>query len=207
MRKGMQLISILLIIAILAIPAGAASFTPSVEQKGAPTLSELTDESGKSVAAIVTDAEGREVMSVSSDSVTVTSVADIQEAPEEVQAAMEEAYKSISESKSLEVAAPALVDALEESESVLNVSDLVVRDLIHVAVDEDVAKAMEEGASITLKFDMGMEPDELLIVMVYVDGEWVVIDADKVEIHENGEVTVTFDGKLGPVACVVEKTE
>ena len=87
MRKGMQLISILLIIAILAIPAGAASFTPSVEQKGAPTLSELTDESGKSVAAIVTDAEGREVMSVSSDSVTVTSVADIQEAPEEVQAA------------------------------------------------------------------------------------------------------------------------
>lgn len=207
MRKGMQLISILLIIAMLAIPAGAASFTPSVEQKGAPTLSELTDESGKSVAAIVTDAEGKEVMSVSSDSVTVTSVADIQEAPEEVQAAMEEAYKSISESKSLEVAAPALVDALEESESVLTVSDLVVRDLIHVAVDEDVAKAMEEGASITLKFDMGMEPDELLIVMVYVDGEWIVIDADKVEIHENGEVTVTFDGKLGPVAFVVEKTE
>lgn len=207
MRKAIQLISAILVAAMLVLPASAASFTPSVVQKGAPTMGTLTDASGNSVAAVVTDSDGKEIMGVSSDSVVVTSVADIQEASEEVQTVLEEAYKSISESKSLEEAAPALAAVLEESNSKLTVSDLVVRDLIYVSVDEEVEKVMEDGFSISLKFDLGIKDDDFLVVMMYVDGEWIVVDADKVEIDENGEVTVIFDGVPGPVAFVVEKTE
>lgn len=207
MRKGIQLIVVLLVVTMLALPVSAASFTPSVEQKGAPTIGTMTNANNESVAAIVTDAEGNEVMSISSSSVMVTSVADIQDAPEEVQVVLEEAYKSIAESKNLEAAAPALAEALKETKSELTTSDLVVRDLIHVKLDEDVAQAIENGGNISLKFDLKMKSDELLIVMVYVDGEWIAIDADKVERNEDGEVTVTFDCPLGPIAFVVQKSE
>lgn len=207
MKKGIQLILVFLIVVMLALPVSAVSFTPSVEQKGAPVLGELTDASGAPAAAIVVDTDGNEIMSVSADSIAVTSVVDIQEAPEEVQVILEEAYKSISESKDLETAAPALKEALQQINPDLTVSDLVVCDLFHVAVGEDVAQTIENGGSIILKFDLNRKADELLIVMVYVDGEWIVIDADKVEINEDGEVSVAFDVPLGPIAFVVQKTE
>lgn len=207
MKKLMQLISVLLIAAMLAIPAAAASFTPSVEQKGAPELGSLQDANGKKASVIVTDAQGEEILSAPAGSVKVTPLADLNKAAKEVKAVMEEAYGSLSGKKGLETAAPALTDALANTKTDLKVSDLVVRDLVHVSVKNNVEKALVEGGNIRLKFDMGVKPSELLIVMVFVKGEWVVIDGDLVVIDEEGGVTVTFGNDLGPVAFVVPKTE
>ena len=215
MKKLMQLISVLLIAAMLAIPAAAASFTPSVEQKGAPELGSLQDANGKKASVIVTDAQGEEILSAPVGSVKVTPLADLNKAAKEVKAVMEEAYGSLSGKKGLETAAPALkdalantkTDALANTKTDLKVSDLVVRDLVHVSVKNNVEKALVEGGNIRLKFDMGVKPSELLIVMVFVKGEWVVIDGDLVVIDEDGGVTVTFGNDLGPVAFVVPKTE
>ena len=206
MKKMIHLIAVLLAVATLTLSVSAVAFTPSVEQKGAPTVSEQQTEDGKSVVAIVKDSEGKEIAGVYADQILITSVAGIQEAPEEVQADLEAACNSIAESENLETAAPALKEALEKNESALTTSDLVVRDLIHIAVDEEVNKALEDGTSITLKFDLGIKPEEFLMVMVFVDGEWIVIDAENIEILEDGLVSVTFPGAIGSVAFVVEKT-
>lgn len=175
MRKAIQFVCALLVVAMLAVPVCAAGFTPSVEQKGAPTVKEA--------------------------GVTVTALADLDKAPAEVKKVVEEAAKVITDAKSLEEAVPTLADALKEMKVDVKASNLVVRDLFYVALDKELAEGEEK--TLTFKAE-GVSADDFLMVMVYVDGEWVIIDADKVEVNANGEVKVTFEA-VGPVAFVTEK--
>lgn len=175
MRKAIQVVCILLLVAALALPASAAGFTPSVEQKGAPVTVEKD--------------------------VQVTALVDLDKAPAEVKKAVEDAYKSIVDAKSVEEAAPAVAEVLKTVAPSVKASDLVVRDLFYVALDKELADGEEK--TVTFKAE-GVEKDSLLIVMVFVDGEWVVVDPENVEITKNGEVKVTFD-VVGPVAFVTAK--
>lgn len=175
MRKAIQIICALLIIATMVLPASAAGFTPSVEQKGAPVTVEKD--------------------------VTVTALVDLDKAPAEVKKAVEDAQKSIVDAKSVAEAAPAIVDVLKTVAPTAKASDLVVRDLFYVALDKELAAGEEK--TITFKAE-GIEKDSVLIVMVFVDGEWVVIDSKNVEITKAGQVKVTFD-TVGPVAFVTTK--
>lgn len=175
MKKAIQVICVLLIVAMLAVPVSAAGFTPSVEQKGAPAAAE------KDVA--------------------VTALVDLEKAPAEVKKAVEEAHKVIADAKSVAEAVPAVETALKEMKSDVKAENLVVRDLFYVALDKDLAEGEEKV--VTFKAE-GLEKDSFLMVMVFVDGEWIVLDAEKVEITKDGEVKVTFD-VVGPVAFVTEK--
>lgn len=175
MKKAIQFICVLLVVAMLAVPVSAAGFTPSVEQKGAPVAAE------KDVA--------------------VTALVDLEKAPAEVKKVVEEAHKVIADAKSVVKAVPAVETALKEMKATVKAEDLVVRDLFYVALDKDLAEGEEK--TVTFKAE-GLEKDDILIVMVYVDGEWVVIDAENVKITKNGEVKVTFE-VVGPVAFVTEK--
>lgn len=175
MKKAIQMICVLLVVAMLAIPVSAAGFTPSVEQKGAPTVKET--------------------------GVKVTAMVDLTKASAEVKAVVEKAAKVISDAKDLGEAVPALSEALTAMGSEVKASDLVVRDMFYVELDTPLA----EGEEKTLTFETeGVAADDLLIVMVFVDDAWVVIDSEKVEVSANGEVKVTFDA-LGPVAFVTEQ--
>lgn len=175
MKKAIQFICVLLIIASLALPASAAGFTPSVEQKGAPVPVEKD--------------------------VQVTALVELDKAPAEVKKAVEEAQKSIVDAKSVAEAAPAVVEALKTVAPNVKASDLVVRDLFYVSLD----KELDEGEEKTITFKAeGIKKDSVLIVMVFVDGEWVVIDAENVKIIKDGRVKVTFD-TVGPVAFVTAK--
>lgn len=172
MRKAIQLICILLIVAAMALPASAASFTPSVEQKGAP---------------VVKDAD-----------VYVLPLVDAENADGEVGEALTEAYKSIDDAKSLEEAAPAIVEALKDTD--VKVSDLVVRDLFYFGVTKPLAEG--ETKTVTMEVE-GLKKTDFLMVMLFIDGEWVIVDADKVEITKDGEVKITFE-HVGPVALVTK---
>ena len=111
MRKAIHIICALLLIATMVLPASAAGFTPSVEQKGAPATVE------KDVA--------------------VTALVDLNKAPAEVKKAVEDAQKSIVDAKSVAEAAPAIVDVLKTVAPTAKASDLVVRDLFYVALDKE----------------------------------------------------------------------
>lgn len=89
--------------------------------------------------------------------------------------------------------------------------DYVVRELIDVSWKESTCIEPEHGhkewleeedTTLTVTFDLGVGPDEEVIVLVCIDGEWV--EAVSVINNGDGTVTVVF-ADICPVAFCVEK--
>lgn len=175
MKKAITLLCAVMLLAALVIPASAA-MTPSVEQKGAPTVAEK--------------------------GITVTALADAAKDPQ-VKKTMEAAVESLTKETNLTKAVSNLADAAKKVSTTVKTENLVVRDLFYVAADE----TMKEGETKTLTFKNveGLKKGDFLMVMVMVDGEWVILDAEDVEITANGQVKVTFE-VMGAVAFVTENT-
>lgn len=206
MKMISKLLAILLVIGLLAAPVCAEGFTPSVEQKGAPELVAAPD-APKGAAVAIKDADGNVVAGIPAEEIVMTSVADSEDAPEAVKEEMKAAYDSVANAASLAEVVPELDKALEDRKAGVKAEDLVVRDLVNVSVSEEAAKKLAEtGNNVTLSFKLGMKQDDFLMVMCFVDGQWVILDADQVEILEDGTVNVTFREKIGTIAFVVERS-
>ena len=194
MKKTITSICAVLTAAMLVLPVSAAKYTPSVTQKGAPTA-----------AAFTPSVQQKGAPTVEQTGVRVTALVDLSKAPKEVQETVEEAYKVIAEAESLEEAVPTLADVLKEMDTDLTAEDLVVRDLFYLELEKELEETLEKEKEVAISFEVeGMEADDFLMVMVFVDGEWVIVDAENVESSEDEEVTVTFEA-VGPIAFVTEK--
>lgn len=206
MKMISKLLAILLVIGLLAAPVCAEGFTPSVEQKGAPELVASPD-APEGAAVAIKDADGNVVAGIPAEEIVMTSVADSEDAPEAVKEEMKAAYDSVANAASLAEVVPELDKALEDRKAGVKAEDLVVRDLVNVSVSEEAAKKLAEtGNNVTLSFKLGMKQDDFLMVMCFVDGQWVILDADQVEILEDGTVNVTFREQIGTIAFVVERS-
>ena len=204
MKKTIRAIALVLVVAMMAIPVMADNFTPSAEQKGTPAINEMKDSKGNKVAAVIVDKDGKEIEGVSSKDVKVQSYADaVKTAPKEVKEEMEKAYTQISTAKNLTEVAPKLAEVLPEIDKNLKVEDLVVRDLVHVALKPEVAELIKDGVAVQMNFDLQLEKGQTLIVMQLVDGEWVVIYGDDIVINADGSANVNLAG-AGPVAFIVK---
>ena len=194
MKKTITSICAVLTAAMLVLPVSAAKYTPSVTQKGAPTA-----------AAFTPSVQQKGAPTVEQTGVRVTALVDLSKASKEVQEAVEEAYKVIAEAESLEEAVPTLADVLKEMDTDLTAEDLVVRDLFYLELEKELEETLEKEKEVAISFEVeGMEADDFLMVMVFVDGEWVIVDAENVEIGEDETATVTFEA-VGPIAFVTEK--
>lgn len=192
MKKTITSICAVLTAAMLVLPVSAAKYTPSVTQKGAPT-------------AFTPSVQQKGAPTVEQTGARVTALVDLSKASKEVQEAVEEAYKVIAEAESLEEAVPTLADVLKEMDTDLTAEDLVVRDLFYLELEKELEETLEKEKEVAVTFEVeGMEADDFLMVMVFVDGEWVIVDAENVEIGEDETVTVTFEA-VGPIAFVTEK--
>lgn len=89
--------------------------------------------------------------------------------------------------------------------------DYVVRELVDVSWKKGTCVEPEHGhkewlqeedTTLTVTFDLGVGPQEEVIVLVYIDGEWV--EAVSVINNGDGTVTVVFED-ICPVAFCVEK--
>ncbi len=206
MKMISKLLAMLLVIGLLAAPVCAEGFTPSVEQKGAPELVASPD-APEGAAVAIKDADGNVVAGIPAEEIVMTSVADSEDAPEAVKEEMKAAYDSVANAASLAEVVPELDKALEDRKAGVKAEDLVVRDLVNVSVSEEAAKKLAEtGNNVTLSFKLGMKQDDFLMVMCFVDGQWVILDADQVEILEDGTVNVTFREQIGTIAFVVERS-
>lgn len=89
----------------------------------------------------------------------------------------------------------------------------VIRDLVDVSFEyEDCRKIeehghkdeklKEEGVTLTVTFELGVGPYEDVVVVAYIDGQWVVIE----DVTNNGDGTVTcvFED-ICPVAFAVKE--
>lgn len=228
MKKIFTILTASALIAASIVPTlvAADGFTPSVEQKEAPVIVETTDKSGISVGAIIVEVEDtnedwNEVSSVPVEAITVTAISRIDDAPAEVKEEVTAAYNSIAEAPSLVEAVPQLVEAVKEQVKVMQeaaaalpastvkdvkAENLVVRDLIHIQMSEEYLSELKDSNALKLSFDLKLEEDAFLIVMVFVDGEWVILPPENVKILPTGEAVVALE-QLGTIAFIVEKGE
>lgn len=209
MKKASALVLACVIAASLTVPAFASNFTPSVEQKEAPSVVTVKDEKGNEVAAIIKDKDGNEVVGVGNFQLTVTPASKSENAAPEVKEKMEKAHEQIKNAKDLTALSPDLESHLEKiSDKGVKAKDLVVRDLFDVSLTGDAAEELaKSGNSISITFQMKLKKDALLVVMHNYEGDkWEVIPEDHIVRHPNGDVTVTFDS-LSPVAFLVDAAE
>lgn len=223
MKKTIAFLTAGVLAAAMVTPVLASSFTPSVEQKEAPVIVVPKDDSGIKVAvAIVEDGKIDNVVDpIPVEAVQVTAVSNLEKAPKAVQEEMTKAYESISTAGSLQKAVPQLVEAVKEQVKVsqetavaagkaadsvkeVKVENLVVRDMVHIELKPEYLKQLDEKQNVRLCFDLKLEKDAFLMVMVFVDGEWVVVAPQNVRILPTGEAVVALN-QLGPVAFIVEK--
>lgn len=206
MKMISKLLAILLVIGLLAAPVCAEGFTPSVEQKGAPELVAAPD-APEGCTAVIKDGEDTVTKNVPAADIIVTPLADAEKASDGIREDLEAAYNSIAGAAALTEAVPTLEQTLEERKADVKADDLVVRDLVNVTLTQEYAEDLAlAGHNITLNFKLGMNPGDFLMVMCFVDGQWVILDADQVEILEDGTVNVTFREQIGTIAFVVERS-
>ena len=206
MKMISKLLAILLVIGLLAAPVCAEGFTPSVEQKGAPELVASPD-APEGCTAVIKDGEDTVSKNVPAADIIVTPLADAEKASDGIREDLEAAYNSIAGAAALTEAVPTLEQALEERKADVKADDLVVRDLVNVTLTQEYAEDLAmAGHNITLNFKLGMNPGDFLMVMCFVDSQWVILDADQVEILEDGTVNVTFREQIGTIAFVVERS-
>ena len=211
MKKLALFLSVLLIAVTLAAPASAAvNFTPSVEQKPAPTVDPITDSNGNQVSAIIRDQNGEEVHGVSIDSgeLIVTPISQASQAAQAISEMLTNAYEQIQQADTIADLVPTIGDFLQTIGSASQVADLVVRDVFDVSLTGTAAEYLaQEGNNITLRFDLGLAPSATLIVLHNYEGSnWEIIPDDRVVQNADGTVDVTFDS-LSPIAFVVDSTE
>ena len=211
MKKFAMFLSVLLIAVTLAVPASAAvNFTPSVEQKPAPTVDPITDSNGNQVSAIIRDQNGEEVHGVSIDSgeLIVTPISQASQAAQAISEMLTNAYEQIQQADTIADLVPTIGEFLQAIGSAAQVADLVVRDVFDVSLTGTAAEYLaQEGNNITLRFDVGVAPSATLIVLHNYEGSnWEIIPDDRVVQNADGTVDVTFDS-LSPIAFVVDSTE
>lgn len=211
MKKLALFLSVLLIAVTLAAPASAAvNFTPSVEQKPAPSVDPITDSNGNEVSAIIRDQNGEEVHGVSIDSgeLIVTPISQASQAAQAISEMLTNAYEQIQQADTIADLVPTIGDFLQTIGSASQVADLVVRDVFDVSLTGTAAEYLaQEGNNITLRFDLGLAPSATLIVLHNYEGSnWEIIPDDRVVQNADGTVDVTFDS-LSPIAFVVDSTE
>ena len=186
MKKFMSLMIAVLLFVGLVCPALASEnvFVPSISYKDGP---EIVD----------AEMDSKDV----EDCLVVTSITDARNKSTDIDQAdrdlLLEVYEKLDDGS--------MKLPLEE--------DVVIRELVDVSwkktacVEADhghKAWLEEEGNTVTVTFDMGVNKDTDVVVMVYVDGQWV--EAESVKNNGNGTVTVEFED-ICPVAFCVKRAD
>ena len=189
MKKIICLISALLLCMSLFIPAMATEneFVPSITYKDGPEIIEAK-------------IDEEDVTSC----VTVTSIKKAEDKTTDI--TQEE------RDKLLEV-----YNKLTSGEMKLPLDgDYTIRDLVDVSFEYEDCRCDEshgnkdeclkdDGVKLTVVFDMDVNSSDKLKVLVYIDGEWVLVE--DVTINEDGTVTVDFEDICPVVFCVESKSD
>ena len=209
-RFAAGLMAAIAVMSTLTVSAFAEKFTPSVTQKGAPSVVQVKNSAFEDVSAIIENDQMEEVAGVPEGDLIVTPVAKAEEAQETIRDNLENAYQQLDAAKDLSKIAPELKDKVArlneaaDNGKKIKVKDLVVRDLFDVSVSGRYQEILNrEENHITIRFQVDLDPDETLIVLHNHEGDhWEVISDDAIERHKNGDVSITFTS-LSPIAFVV----
>ena len=217
MKKILRIMTAALALSLIMTTCAFAA--PSAETSPAPTPVAPSEQTGETVTpaekpadkpameavAVIKKADGTTV-EVKAESIKVTPVTDLKDAPAEIREAVEKADKQIKAVKDLKEIAPDIADVLKEINEIkgtdFKTEQLVVRDLFDVTLDEEAKAILAEGGEIAITFAVEVADDEVLIVLHNYEGDkWETIPNDKVKVNADGTVEITFTS-LSPVAFV-----
>lgn len=186
MKKIMSLMVALLLLAVLVCPALAAEnvFVPSISYKDGPDI-------------VDAEADGEDVTGC----LVVTSITEAKEKTTDI-------YQE-DRDLLLEV-----YEKLDNGSMKLPVDeDYVIRELVDVSWQKTTCVEAEHGhkewlaqddTTVSVTFDLGVAKGTDVVVMVYIDGEWVA--AESVVNNGDGTVTVVFE-EICPVAFCVKRSD
>lgn len=188
MKKVLCILGALLICVSLAAPAIAATgtFVPSISYKDHPDASDPE----------LCDPDGNTIEEIPGECLIITSVQEAQNGTEtgisdEDREILLDVYQQL-EDGSMKL--PYEEDA----------EDMVIRDLLDASMYCDHPHNTElpkPDVCIKITFDLGVDPDEDVIIMAYVDGEWIM--AESVINNGDGTVTVILED-ICPIAFSVK---
>lgn len=200
MKKVFCFVMAILICASLAFPAVAAEneFVPSITYKGYPEISTVKDDAGKDAIGVVYDADGAVMNYVYEGCLLITPIAEAETSTkisEDAEKLLLEVYEALCDGT---------MTLPYDKVDGIDADKMVIRELMDVSFDcgDDHAEAVEnDDHLIEVTFELGVAADDVVVVMAYVDEEWV--PAEEVTNNGDGSVTCLFE-KLCPVAIAVE---
>lgn len=199
-----MLLAVTLVMA-MSIPAMAAEFTPSVENKPAPEVVTQTDSNGNECVAIIYDADGNEIVGVPEGYLIVTPVAASEMPSAEIKENLEAAYEQLQSVSSLTELSSDLEVVIKEVSLDLAIDDLVIRDLFDVTVLGTYAEYLsQEGNYISIRFKLSVDADSLAAVLHNIEGTtWETVSNDRITRNKDYTADVVFY-ELSPVAFLFD---
>lgn len=172
----------------------ANEFVPSIGDKDHP---EIVPESDGSFAVIV-DNNGQIADVVDESCLVITPVSEANtsaEIPQASRGILLNIYKGLTDG-SMEL-------PYEQVDSSIDPDQMVIRDLFDLSfLCEEHPEMLENGHFLRATFDLGVAAGEVVVVMVFVDGQWVSVEA-----INNGDGTVTcLFSQVCPVAISVRRS-
>lgn len=203
-----KIITMLLAVALVvatSVPAMAAEFTPSVENKPAPEVVTQTDSNGNECVAIIYDADGNEIVGVLEGYLIVTPVAASEMPSAEIKENLEAAYEQLQSVSSLTELSSDLEVVIKEVSLDLAIDDLVIRDLFDVTVLGTYAEYLsQEGNYISIRFKLSVDADSLAAVLHNIEGTtWETVSNDRITRNKDYTADVVFY-ELSPVAFLFD---
>lgn len=185
MKRMICLVTALLLCLSVACPVFASEdFVPSITYKDEPEIEWPVK---------IIDGDGEVIDEIDEEHLVITPISDAEADPDIPEDSREELLE--------------VYEALTEGDMVLpGDEDLVIRDLFDISWicdDGHEEKLDEEGVCIEAVLDIGVDPNEDVVVMVYIDGEWV--PAEDVIVNDDGTITVILENICPVVIAVPEK--
>lgn len=188
MKKIMTIMLSLLLIASMVMPAAAATddFVSSIEIKPGPGVVDTPTTGGEPAFGVIVLPDGTEVV-IPEGSIIITPIGGKEDADEETQKALEDAYNDLKNSQTLDELIDNLQDILDQIAPGTEVKDLVITDIFHVDLDDEYEKYLDQGGvlKITIKSDA-----DLIASLLDANGEWNTLFGDK--FVDNGDGTYTM---------------
>lgn len=202
MKKALSLIlSIIMVFSISAVAFAAEDdFRPSVDSKDHPVIVPQ-DFNGVSFDALILDENNEVVEGIhivtekkSDGQIIVTAYSEIEVADERVNVVyMQASYEEILSARSL-----------KELNDLIPLG-MIVRDFFDITLVGAFKDIFKEGKKLQIKFDIGAQLKEKLMVLTRCSDEsgWEFVES--VTINPDGTVTVIFD-RLCPIIFLTEDT-
>lgn len=189
MKKLLSVLCAILLVSALTVTAFAEA-VPSPGVQG-PQVVEI----------VVTDAEGNVVIQITvteenaeeaAGYLQLTPMEEKEEASEEVQKALDEAYAAMEEADSLGALFP-------------EYADKEVLDIMHVAFSDEIAEIVAQGSfvDVTTDLKLNLEEGTKLPIIRFIDNEWVTSPDEYAEILADGTVMLHLN-QPGVFAILVD---